>query len=73
MRSCVKLIITLGLALTVSFSQDNNYSKFEFLMGKWQGTEQGFGNETSKIESEFILIMDDKYIMVRNDTKFEPT
>lgn len=56
-----------------SFAQDNVYEKFDFLIGEWKGQGVGFGNEKSKIQSEFKLIMDGKYIMVKNDSKFEPT
>lgn len=69
---------TMFLALLIIFSapifaQDNVYDKFIFLLGKWKGTGSGFGNDKSAIESDFNLIMNGKYIEVKNDSKFEPT
>ena len=68
------LMTLLVIALSgVSFSQTNNFEKFDFLLGEWTGTGRGFGNEESKIQSEFKLIMNGKYIQIKNNSKFEPT
>jgi len=42
-------------------------------LGEWEGSGIGFGNEKSRIESSFKLVMDGTYIEVRNESKFEPT
>jgi len=39
----------------------------------WSSTGSGFGNSISTIESEFNLVMNGKYIIVINDSKFKPT
>lgn len=33
----------------------------------------GFGDDTSKIESSFQLVMNEQYIEVKNESWFEPT
>ena len=42
-------------------------------MRAWTGKGSGFGNSTSKIESEFKFIIDGKYLEAKNNSKFEPT
>lgn len=72
----MKKIIALSILFLisgVSFCQNNPFEKINFLIGDWQGTGTGFGNEKSKIESGFKYIMKGKYIEVINDSKFEPT
>ncbi len=67
-------IILLVLALTgISFGQNKSFEKFEFLLGKWSGNGEGFGNEKSIIHSEFKSIMNGTYIEIINDSKFAPT
>ncbi len=67
------LIFILLILPTISFCQDANFEKLNFLFGEWSGTGSGFGNEKSKIESGFQLSMNGKYIEVINDSRFEPT
>jgi len=55
------------------YGQNNVFEQFDYLLGKWSGKGSGFGNETSKIESEFKSIMKGKYIEVSNDSKFKST
>ena len=72
----VKRVLTLlSFILTISFSfgQTNNFEKLSFVLGNWTGSGSGFGNDKSKIESSFQLIMDSNYIEVVNESKFEPT
>jgi hypothetical protein len=71
-KSNLLILVFLMLCGTV-FGQNNNFEKLNFLLGKWTGTGAGFGNETSKIESEFKSILKGKYIEVVNDSKFKPT
>ena len=68
-------LVVLGLILTsgVSFGQTNSFDKIKFILGEWHGTGSGFGNEKSRIESSFQLVMDEKYIEVKNESIFEPT
>lgn len=58
---------------TIAAAQENPFEKIHFVLGSWEGTGSGFGNSKSKIVSEFIPVMDGKYIKVKNDSKFEPT
>lgn len=57
----------------VSFGQNNPLEKVNFILGEWNGKGNGFGNEKSKIESSFQLIMKGKYIEVKNESRFEST
>ncbi len=68
-------LIVIGVLITceLSFGQTNSFDRLSFIIGEWNGTGSGFGNEKSKIESGFKLIMDGKYIEVKNESKFEPT
>jgi len=54
-------------------AQTNPFERISFILGEWEGTGFGFGNEKSKIESSFNLVMNDGYIKVRNESIFEPT
>ena len=55
------------------YSQDNPLKRLDFLIGEWNGTGSGFGNQKSTIHSEFTYIMNGNYIEVMNESKFEPT
>lgn len=55
------------------FGQTANFQQLEFLVGEWRGTGSGFGNETSKVESFFRPVLNDKYIEFKNESWFEPT
>ncbi|MDY0143766.1 MAG: hypothetical protein RBR97_17915 [Bacteroidales bacterium] len=67
------LIFGLILTFTHSSGQTNHFDRLSFIIGDWIGTGKGFGNDESKIESNFHLIMDGKYIEVKNESIFEPT
>ena len=68
-------LIVSGLLVSIgqSYCQENHFERISFILGEWKGTGSGFGNEKSKIESSFQLIMDGKYIEVKNESRFEPT
>ncbi len=70
-----RTILVLGFILLfgISFAQTNPFEKIDFIIGDWTGTGSGFGNNKSKIESSFHLIMDEQYIEIKNESKFEPT
>jgi len=61
------------LASVITSAQNNPFERISFVIGEWEGTGIGFGNEKSRIESSFNLVMDGNYIEVRNKSKFEPT
>lgn len=66
-------MVLLAIINGISFGQTNPLERFDFLIGIWIGTGSGFGNEKSKVESEFKYIMNGKYLEVLNESKFEPT
>ena len=66
-------IISIFIFCNISFSQKTNLEIFDFLLGEWTGTGTGFGNDKSKINSEFKLIMNGIYIQIKNHSEFEPT
>jgi hypothetical protein len=43
------------------------------MIGDWSGYGSGFGNEKSSIQSSFQFIISEKYIEVKNESRFEPT
>lgn len=73
--NCSRLFITIILTFftTLGFAQEKPLKRVEFIIGDWQGTGQGFGNNKSKIESSFKWVMNKTYIEVINDSKFAPT
>jgi hypothetical protein len=73
MKSKLLLTCLLFLISALSYAQSKPFEKLSFIIGEWEGTGSGFGNEKSKIESSFQLVMDSNYIEVRNESKFEPT
>ena len=72
MKKIVALLIVIMFS-AVSIGQTNPFDKVNFILGEWNGTGSGFGNDKSKVESSFKLIMDGKYIEVKNESRFEPT
>lgn len=72
MRNISIIAISL-LFISFTFGQNSPLTKLNFLFGDWSGTGSGFGNNKSKIESSFHLIMDGKYIEVINESQFEST
>lgn len=67
------LVLGLLLSLGISFAQTNQFEKINFIIGDWTGTGSGFENNKSEIESSFHLVMDGKYIEIKNESRFEPT
>ena len=68
------LLLTVTLSIiNVLYSQNPNFERIDFLMGKWEGSGSGFGNDGSKISSIFKPIFNDEYIFVKNHSIFEPT
>ena len=68
------------LILTICFlsaiflvAQENPFAPLDFMIGSWSGTGTGFGNATSKIESDCRPIMNGQYIHFTNHSIFEPT
>jgi hypothetical protein len=72
MKKLTPVLLSLILATTL-LAQQNVFEPLNFVIGTWQGTGSGFGNATSKISSEFNVMMGGKYIEIKNDSKFEPT
>ena len=62
------------LVVSISASaQPHPFEKINFILGQWDGTGNGFGNERSTISSSFQFVMNDRYIEVSNESQFEPT
>ncbi len=73
MKQIILTLVYLVFIVQLGQSQDNKFKRLEFLLGNWHGTGSGFGNNNSVIESSFNLVMDNNYIEVSNESKFEPT
>ncbi len=67
------MIIGLVFSSGKALAQTNHFDKVAFLIGEWNGSGSGFGNEKSSIESSFQFVMNSSYIEVINDSKFEPS
>ena len=72
MKKSLFIMISMTAFSGISFSQNSNFERFAFLFGEWTGTGSGFGNTRSKIQSEFKVIMNGKYIQIKNYTESEP-
>jgi hypothetical protein len=71
-RKILLYLSFIVVSVTVS-AQPHPFEKISFILGQWEGSGTGFGNEKSKISSSFQLVMNDKYIEVSNESQFEPT
>ncbi len=67
------IIVLLMILTNTANSQNNSFERLNFVIGEWQGTGGGFGNETSEIQSSFQFIMNGKYIHIKNKSEFKPT
>lgn len=67
------LFIVLFCIAELSFGQEKPFDRIGFILGDWSGTGSGFGNNKSKINSSFQLVMDGKYVEVVNESRFDPT
>lgn len=67
------ILTFLTFSPSICFGQTNNFQQLEFLIGEWNGTGSGFGNESSTVKSFFKQVMNGKYIEFRNESWFEPT
>ncbi len=67
------LPIILGLTITSAFAQQGKFDRLAFLIGDWQGTGSGFGNNQSVITASYQPIMDGTYIEFINESNFAPT
>ena len=72
----IKLTVTTLLLLaSVSIAQTPNRSdtwdQFRTLVGIWEGTGSGKPG-VSKIEREYQLVLNDKFLQVRNKSTYEP-
>ncbi|MGD9930102.1 MAG: hypothetical protein AB7U05_08785 [Mangrovibacterium sp.] len=67
------LLVSLIFFTVNIVAQNSPFQNLEFLLGNWQGTGSGFGNSQSKITTSFQSVMNEQFIEVINDSKFEPT
>jgi len=67
----------LCLLLTLPFStikaQESNWAEFDYLIGNWIGSGEGFSSGQSSIQSSFEYLMNNKYIKVTNRSVFKPS
>lgn len=74
-RNMYKSIIW-GLAASILlgpvYGQSDPFARIGFVIGYWEGTGEGFGNNNSTIESRFIPVMDGKYVEAMNESWFDP-
>lgn len=68
----ISLIFVLILSSLLIHSQDI-WNPFNSILGNWKGNGTGFSSGKSNIESSFNLVLDNKYIEVKNESHFEPT
>ena len=73
MKKKTFIIFGLIISYVLSYGQTNHFDRVSFLVGQWTGTGSGFGNDKSKVESSFQLVMNGKYIEVKTESRFEPT
>ena len=73
MKKHTTLLMGLLLLSIAGMTQNQAFEQLGFLLGQWEGTGQGFGNNQSTITSSFELVLNDQYIEVINDYRFEPT
>ena len=53
-------------------SQDK-WSKFESIIGQWNGNGIGYGGATSTVKTSFKLVMNNQFVEVKNESVFMPT
>ena len=63
-------LILLG---TAAEAQPLLGKKFNGILGEWQGTGEGFSGGKSIINSSFKLIMEGRYVEIKNHSEFNPT
>ncbi|MEA2042388.1 MAG: hypothetical protein U9N85_07530, partial [Bacteroidota bacterium] len=70
----IKQVMLISLVLILPFGhlfgQANPLARFNSLIGEWTGRGEGFGNDSSEINSVFRFVMGTTYIEVSNDSKF---
>ncbi len=69
----VLLLVAVITISTSAFSQNNPLSKFENLIGNWEGTGEGFSSSKSKFAAEYSWLMNEQYIQEKHHSEFEPT
>lgn len=66
-------LLVMSLLTGLTYSQDQNLSQLQFLLGDWKGKGSGFGNQTSTIQAQFKSAMDGAYIEAVHESNFAPT
>ncbi len=74
----MKIVLTVLSALalaSVAGAQDkqpaNTWEPFEYFLGEWEGTGKG-NNTTSRVRTEFALVLDGQFVQVSNHSVTEP-
>jgi hypothetical protein len=68
------LILLLSIfSLSFLIAQENKWTQFEFIIGDWSGTGEGFSSGKSSINTSFEYLMNNQYIKVTNKSVFGPS
>ena len=73
MVSTMILFIAFIPAGSLLCGQNQSLISLDFMIGEWSGEGNGFGNNESEIKSEFKYFEGGQYIVVVNQSTFEPT
>jgi len=67
------LFLAALIIIMISAHAQQPLSRFENLIGRWEGTGTGFGNSTSVVTAEYIWILNKQFLEVKHHAEFEPT
>lgn len=67
------LVVVLFVFLGITVQAQSGLQRFENLVGKWDGTGEGFGNAKSKISAEYTWLMNEQFIEMKHRSVFDPT
>ena len=67
-------LLCIGFILSsLDMQCQDKWTKFEFIIGQWNGSGMGYGGTTSTVKTSFELVMNGQFIEVKNESVFKPT